>query len=733
MSGLRRDKNRTCRILHELPGRVRIHCPGLRHLAERTEEIGSQLRALPVVRSVSLSALSENMLVLYDPARASAHTVLEAVQSRMKDHALTAFKAERSQEAAQSTVQERRLQQESIPEIVGRVVVSAAALTFSAFSKTEPPATFFSRFMTLPALTSLSLAWPIFSSGWLSLVRSGRPNADTLSSTAILSSLLTGRDRAALTVIGLADLAELLTTYTMERTRRAIRNMLSTGEDWVWRLEPDGREARIPVAQLRVHDRVVVKTGEKIGVDGMVEGGEAAVDQASITGEFMPMRKQRRDRVFAGTVVKTGRLTIRAEKIGDQTAMARIVHLVEEAVGHKARIQAFADRFSARFIPVNFGLSGLVYAATHNAERALNMLVIDYSCGVRLSTATALSAAIATAARNGVLIKGSNYLEALAEADTIVLDKTGTVTEGRPQVTSVCSLAPGVSERQLLELAAAAEETSTHPVAIAFMDKTRRSGWPIPAHGQTQVFVGRGVQTTVAGRVVSVGSRPFMCERGIDLARAQEPTRRLVQRGEQLVYVARDRKLLGLVGIQDTLREDMKKSLNRLRTLGMDDVILLTGDIRQHAELVATRMAMDRYHAEVLPEEKSDIVLRLRQRGPRVVMVGDGINDAPALACADVGIAMGSTRTDIAMEAADITIASDDPLMIPSVIRLSQKTMGIVKQNFAASIGVNTTALVLAALGKLPVVWGAAIHNATTVLVVLNSLRLLLHDMERSR
>jgi cation-transporting P-type ATPase C len=200
-----------------------------------------------------------------------------------------------------------------------------------------------------------------------------------------------------------------------------------------------------------------------------------------------------------------------------------------------------------------------------------------------------------------------------------------------------------------------------------------------------------------------------------------------------VVYVARDRTLLGLVGIQDTLREDMKKSLNRLRGLGMDDIVLLTGDAEQHAELVATRMAMDSYRAEVLPEHKSDVVLRLQQKGPRVVMVGDGINDAPALAYADVGIAMGATRTDIAMEAADVTITSDDPLMIPGIIRLSQRTMNIVKQNFASAIGVNTAALVLASLGKLPVVWGAAIHNATTVLVVLNSLRLLVHDMERSR
>jgi cation-transporting P-type ATPase C len=224
-----------------------------------------------------------------------------------------------------------------------------------------------------------------------------------------------------------------------------------------------------------------------------------------------------------------------------------------------------------------------------------------------------------------------------------------------------------------------------------------------------------------------------MREQGIDPSRAEEAARDLTRRGEQVIYVAREHTLLGVMGIHDTLREDMKKSLNRLRLLGIDDIVLLTGDVEQHAELVATKMAMDRYQAQVLPEGKSDVVLGLQQRGRRVVMAGDGINDAAALACADVGIAMGGMRTDIAMEAADITITSDDPLMIPAAIRLSQKTMNIVKQNFATAIGVNTTALVLASLGRMPVVWGAAIHNATTVLVVLNSLRLLFHDMERSR
>jgi cation-transporting P-type ATPase C len=733
MFGGSRGKTQACRVVHELPGRIRILCPGVADLQAERDEIQRQVQRLPGVRTAELGPRSETVLVRFDPVRTSSEAILSGVQASLGGFALAVYKAERVR-ALQTTVQERRLQEASVGEILPRVIASAATLALSAIRGSPAPApTLLGRLATLPALTALSLAWPIFRSGARSLTASRRPNADTLSSTAILASLLAGRDRAALTIIGLADLAELLTVYTMDRTRRAIRGLLAVGEDTVWRLDRAGREEQVPIAAVRIGDRIVVKTGEKISVDGVVEAGEAAVDQASITGEFLPMRKQVSDPVFAGTVVKAGHLTIRAEKVGDATAVARIVRLVEEAASRKASIQAFADRFSARFLPVNFGLAGLAYAVTRRAETSLNMLIIDYSCGVRLSTATALSAAIATAARNGILIKGSNYLEMLAESDTTILDKTGTVTEGRPQVTSIIPLAPGASEREVIELAAAAEETSTHPVAIAFVDKAARSGWDIPAHGRTQVRVGRGVQTTVAGAPVSVGGAAFMRELRVPLAAAEEAARHLASRGEQALYVARDHTLLGLVGIQDTLREDMKKSLNRLRGLGMDDIVLLTGDVRQHAELVATKMAMDRYQAEVLPEHKSDVVLRLQQKGRRVVMVGDGINDAPALACADVGIAIGRTRTDIAMEAADITIASDDPLLIPGVIHLAQKTMRIVRQNFATAIGVNTAALLLAGLGKLPVVWGAAIHNASTVLVVLNSLRLLLHDPERSR
>lgn len=722
-----------CEIIHTLPGRIRISCKALKYLSSLADEIVERIENLKNISSVRVSTITANILVYYNKDRLLSEHVREKVENIIASYSLIAYKEERK-EKVQTTVNERRLQEESVSEMAMKVFVTTVSLAFSWFKKRSVPVptTFLRRLTTMPALTSISLSIPIFKSGFKSMKTSLRPNADTLSATAILTSLFAGRDLSALTIIWLADIAELLTAYTMDRTRRAIRDMLSVGEEHVWKWTEDG-PVKVALDSLKQGDQIVVNIGEKISVDGVVKQGEAAVDQASITGEFLPMRKVIGDQVFAGTVVKSGHIIVEAEKVGDQTAVARIVHLVEEASYRKATIQAFADKFSAQFIPLNFALAALVYGITKSTTRALNMLIIDYSCGVRLSTATAFSAVICNAARNGILVKGGNYIEMLADTDTLILDKTGTLTEGKPQIVSVIPAEKHIEARYLIEIAAAAEETSTHPMAVAVLNEVNNSGWCIPQHGETKVHVARGVETTVDGKIVRVGSRRFMEEQGMNPEGIQEKANRLMKHGENIIYVSLGDKLLGILGIQDTLRTNMKKALNRLRSSGMDDLILLTGDMEHQAELIAYRMAMDSYQAEVLPEDKAEAVLRLQSKGIRVVMVGDGVNDAPALAYADVGIAMGGARTDIAMEAADITITGDDPLMIPAVIRMARSTMKIVRQNFMTAIGVNTIGLMLASLGVLPVFWAAVLHNACTVVVVLNSGRLLFYDPERGR
>ncbi|MBD3402588.1 heavy metal translocating P-type ATPase [candidate division GN15 bacterium] len=720
-----------CDIVHDLPGRVRLRCRALRYLSEQEHELQQRLQDRPGIRTARVTCLTTGVLIVFDPEAMTLADVTETVQSAIGNYSLIAFKAERL-ELARQTVQERRLNEEPLREMVTRVVVTTVSLLFSFRRPTSPSASILGRFLTMPALTSLSLALPILRSGTESLVKSFRPNADTLSATAIVASILAGRDLSALTIIWLADIAELLTAYSMDRTRKAIREMLSVGEEEVWRLTDNGEEERVPLEALRPDDRVLAGAGEKISVDGFVETGEASVDQASITGEFMPAHKRSGDQVFAGTVVKSGRIVVKAQQVGDQTAVSRIVHMVEEASHRKANIQAFADRFSAALIPVNFLLSLIVYLVTKNSGRALNMLIIDYSCGVRLSTATAIASAICTAARHRILIKGGNYLELLDQADTLILDKTGTLTEGTAQITSVVPLNDN-DERRVLELAAAAEEVSSHPMAVAILEKVRRSGYRIPKHTNSQTHVARGVETSVNKARVLVGNKRFLEDNRVDLTPAVDHAGRLARRGENILYVAHGGELVGILGVQDVLRENMKKALNRLRFSKIDDIILLTGDVEQNAEIVASRMAMDGFRAEQLPEDKAETVLRLQSRGTRVVMVGDGINDAPALAYADVGIAIGATRTDIAMEASDITVAGDNPLMIPSVINLGKKTMSIVRQNFGIAVAVNSVGLVLGSIGILPVVWAAVLHNATTVAVVVNSARMLLYDIENGR
>ncbi|MFK5971515.1 MAG: cation-translocating P-type ATPase [Candidatus Marithrix sp.] len=717
-----------CEILHRLPGRLRIGCEGLFYLDEEQEQLLRQLQNIASIESAKVNILTKNILIYHD--QTVTESILEIVESVITSFSLTVYKKARAAQN-KSLVAERDLHDEPLSTTVKRIAITSAILIYAFWKAKIPATTLAGRFLTIPALSVIALSLPMFKSGFNSLRISHRPNADALSSTAIIASIITGRDISALTIILLHDTAELITGYTMNRTRNAIRQMVSLGEEYAWRLNETGGVDKVQVSSLRVDDSVVVHTGDKISVDGMVIAGEAVIDQAPITGEFLPIIKKADDHVFAGTIVVNGTITIKTEKVGDQTAVARIVHLVEEAPDKKAAIQAYADRFSAQLIPLNFLLAGIVFIATKSPVRALNMLIIDFSCGMRLSTAAALSSAINTAARNGVLIKGGNYLETLAEADTLILDKTGTITKGKPTVVSIIPADKSISSNDIIKLAAAAEKTSTHPMATAILNKVNSLGCEIPQASDTKVIVARGIEANVVDSIVRVGNKRFMLENNIELATIHEKATALSVAGEQIVYVASDKNILGVIGIHDPVRDNMKKSLNRLRQSGIDDVILLTGDLEHQAEIIANRMALDRFESELLPEDKVRFVLQLQAEGSNVVMVGDGINDAPALAYANVGVALGGTRTDLAMEAADITIIGDDPMLLPATVNLSKKTMKIIRQNFATTIGVNITGLVLASIGVLPVFWGAIIHNSSTILVVANSLRLLSHDINK--
>lgn len=595
-------------------------------------------------------------------------------------------------------------------------------IAMNILRKTNPA--FYDSILLFRRLFTLFIARRFIKNGVLGVVREHQANADTLTATAVVASVLAGKPESSLTLLALSNGAEMLTEYAAERARKQISGLLRLDQRDVWLIE-QGKEKKVPVESLKPGDHIAVHLGEKICVDGRVVSGNAAVNQASITGESNPAIKQKGSFVYAGSVIEAGSLVIHVEKVGNDTSLAQIIHLVEEAQTRRAPVQNFADKMANMLVPISFIGAAIVYGATKDWQRVLNLLFIDFSCGLKLSTATAISAAIGVAARKGILIKGGNYIENLADIDTIVLDKTGTITMGVPQVQQI-QTAPGVDEKEMILLAASAEMHSVHPLAVAIQKYVKNHKWTTPSHDTSETIVARGMRAVVPdfetykGGTILVGSRRFMNEEGVTgLPEAMGKTV-----GKSLLYVARDGAFIGFMAIQDPVRPAMKKTLNQMRRLGIDEVVMLTGDSKEVAAEVARDMDIDSYHAEILPEDKANYVMKLQKRG-NVMMVGDGINDAPALAFADIGVSLGGNKTDIAAESAAITIRSEDPSKLYDALVIGRKTMKIINQNFTATIVVNSAAMLLGALGRISPLWAAVIHNTATLAVVMNSVRIL--------
>ena len=733
---MKNDNLLACEIVHRIRGRIRIKSKAFKYIgASLKTEIEKQLVQVRYIESVEISLITGTILIYFEDVSLSEQNLINLIQNTLNSHIFEICKNEKIEKSSKYVI-ERKLQEETPGEIIKKIITTAGLLGYNLFfkSKQEVVTTGIRRFLNYNTLSTLALAMPVLKNGINSLVKNKRPNADTLSSSAIISSILLGKESAALTIMFLEEVSELLTVYTMEKTRGAIKDMLSVGESYVWKEISEDNVKRVPIEEIQKDDIIVVQTGEKISVDGKIIKGEALIDQSSITGEYMPLKKAEGETVYAGTIVKNGNISILAEKVGDDRTVSRIIKLVEDANFNKADIQNYADTFSAQLIPLNFILAGIVYASTRSITKAMSMLVIDYSCGIRLSTAVAFSAAINTAAKNGILVKGSNFIEELSKAETVIFDKTGTITEGKPKVQSIEVFDNSMSENEMIGLAGAAEEQSSHPLATAIMTEIKDRGIEIPKHSKIKTVVSRGVETKVGkgkeAKVIRVGSKKYMLENNVNLTAAIDAERGIISRGEIGLYIAQDDKIIGLIGVSDPPRENIKKAINRLRNYGVDDIVLLTGDLRQQAETIASRMSIDRYESELLPEDKAKNILKFQSKGSNVIMIGDGVNDAPALSYANVGVALGSTRTDVAMEAADITITQDDPLLVPGVIGLSKSTVKTIKENFAMVIGLNTFALVLGATGILAPIYASVLHNSTTILVVLNSLKLLKYDIK---
>jgi len=684
--------------------------------AKGTAVLEYKLRKVPGV--VSACILKDNTLSVYAKDKLSLAKALFALRLvPVRDELKAKAKKERNDIKAVS---------EELKNYKFKALVSLFGFgALEAFKRLSPTA--FTNLSFLRTAFVLLIAKDIFKEGVLGLIKEKAPNADTLTATAVLASVLSGKPESSLSLLVLSNFAEMLTIGAAEKARQHISNLLDMKEKYVWLKDKKGHVSKVSIDDVMVNDEVVVYVGEKICVDGVIIEGEASIDQSSLTGESIPAFKTIKQEVYAGTVVRSGEITIRVSKVGDETNLARIINMVENAQNRRAPIQNFADRMANALVPISFLSAAVVYGVTRDFQRVLNMFFIDFSCGLKLSTSTAISASISKAAQIGVLVKGGNFIETLADIDTVILDKTGTITDGHPILidTIRCN---EIEEKELVLLAAAAEKSSSHPLAEAVINYAQDKNWNVPHEVKTETVVGRGICANVSdfdsykGGEILVGSRTFMKEKKIP--GVNDIDRSGFSKECNIIYVARNSELLGALVITDPIRKDIKKTLNRIRRNGVDEIVMLTGDNKVTAEYVAGKLDLDGYKSDVLPHEKAEFVAS-KQSYSKVLMVGDGINDAPALAYADIGVALGGKSTDIAMESADITITSDEPLKLAKVMELSKSTMGLVRQNFAATIAINSAAMMLGALGKINPLIAATIHNAATIGVVINSARIL--------
>lgn len=710
-------------VLSDAGGRIRLSVPGLRSDPVRAVAIEDAVDDVTGVRTVHAYPRTGSVVVWYSPSRCDTTHVLAAINDALiTERTLVPVRTPRSADIHNGDIL--------------RIALGGAALALLGFRRygLRRPPLLGPTSRTFATGVTIITGYP-FLRGALRGLRGGKAaGTDLLVSAATLASLVLRENVVALTVLWLLNIGEYLQDLTLRRTRRAIANLLQGNQDSAWVMLADGTEVQVPMESVRVGDDVIVHEQVAIPVDGEIVGGEAIVDQSAITGETLPVTVTTGSRVHAGSVVIRGRLVVKAAAVGKDTTIGRIVTRVEEAQQHRAPIQTVGENFSRRFVPTSFLLSGLTLLLTGDVRRAMTMLLVACPCAVGLSTPTAISAAIGNGARRGILIKGGAHLEQAGRVDAVIFDKTGTLTNGRPVVTNIVSFQQNWLPEQVLAYSASSEIHSRHPLAEAVIRSTEERHIAIPPHEECEVLVGLGMRTQADGRVLLLGSPALLTQENVEVsAEAMDWVERLRSAAETPLLLAVDGILVGLISLRDELRAESREVLDTLRRRGVRRIVMLTGDHPETARAVAEALDITEWRAEVLPEDKLEMVRALHDDGYVVAMVGDGVNDAPALAAADIGIAMGLGGTDVAVETADVALASDDLRRLLDVRSLGGRAVGVIRQNYGMSIAVNAFGLLLGAGGGLSPVMAAILHNASSVAVVANSSRLIRYQLEEGR
>ena len=548
---------------------------------------------------------------------------------------------------------------------------------------------------------------------------------DLLVSIAAIGAIAIGNFWEAAAVTFLFAIGHALELRTMNKTRAALAELVAVAPDTAVVLR-DGQQVEVAAGQVVMGETVLVKNGAKVPVDGEVIAGTGSVDEASITGESIPVEKTASDRVFAGTISRGGFLQVRATGVGADTTLARIIHRVEEAQDAKAKTQAFIDRFSKWYTPAVIVLAVVAGLISGDIVLALTLLVIGCPGALVISIPVAIVAGIGRSARNGILIKGGEYLETSAKISAVAVDKTGTLTEGRPQLTDITVIDPASTRGDVLRWAAAAETGSEHPLASAILEAAQAEGIAVSeVPGEVTPVVGKGIVASVDGHRVLVGNAPLLVAYGLDETSADAAAHELAAAGKTPMIVALDDTVLGVIGVADQVRADAAEMIRRLHAGGVSKVVMLTGDTRLVAEAIGRAVGIDEIHASLLPEDKLEAVQAMQRDGHTVAMVGDGVNDAPALAVADIGVAMGAAGSAVAVETADLALMGDNLLKLPEAISLAKRTVRIMRQNIVIALLTVAVLLVGVFAGGVTMAVGMLVHEGSVLLVIVNAMRLL--------
>ena len=593
---------------------------------------------------------------------------------------------------------------------IGFVALAAVAVWFRVW---EP----FSRISVVGVLATLIGGYPIFKEAFENIAE--RKMTMELSMTiALLSALAIGEFFTALVITDFVLAAEILEGLTVGRGRRAIQDLLDFLPRTVF-VRRNNAVVEMPAENLQLGDSVIVKPGGRVPVDGVVLSGRSFVEQAAITGEAMPVEKSPGSMVYAGTINQSGALEVRADKLGRDTTFGKIIEAVERAEKSRAPIQKTADRLAGYLVYFALGAAVLTFLVTHNVRSTISVVIVAGACGIAAGTPLAILGAIGRAAHHGAIIKGGLYLEALADVDTVLLDKTGTLTFGTPQIRDVVS-ADGSTEREILVAASIAECKSEHPLAKAIILRATDLAIAVVEPDQFTYTPGKGVAADYQGEEIIVGSRTLLMERGV---KRILPVNGQSVGGVSEVYVARGGQVLGSIRIADVLRPEAKSAVAAMRGMGLK-TILLSGDAQEVTKLVGGDLGVDEAVGELLPDQKAQWVTKLRGKNHKVAMLGDGINDAPALVQANVGVAMGS-GTDVARESADVILIGSDLSKFVEALRIARRCRGVIMQNFAGTLIVDSIGVGMAAFGFLNPLLAAFIHVTSELAFILNSTRLL--------